>query len=664
MSQSEQILAATVPAATGRRATEADAAVGGLLELVPVPSWICEAASHRVMAANGAALQAYGRGREEFLGLEAGLLCLPEERDRFRRFLDETATGPAAGAEKKSSAEAGRRWVQRRKDGSLLTVELQAHAFRHGGRDAVLVFARDVTDELRALAALRFGQERFSLIASATSDAIWDWDLASDGLWWSESFRTLFGYSAGGGSHSFDSWAQAVHPDDRERVVRSILRCRDQATDTWREEYRFRRADGSYATVLDRARLVRDSHGAPYRMVGGMTDITEQSRLQAQFMRTQRVESMGTLAGGIAHDLNNLLGPVLLALDLLRPHVADPEGLRLLTTVESCARGGADLVRHVLAFARGGDGKRQPIQLRNLVREAARFASDTFPRHIAVQADIASDLWTVEVDHRQINQVLLNLALNARDAMSGGGRVTFSAQNDEVEQIPAGAGDSAAPGPHVKISVADTGTGIAPENLSRLFEPFFTTKEVGQGTGLGLSTVRSIVRDHRGFILIDNTLGKGAVFHVYLPAIPELQPVEDAPVSAVSLRGEGRTLLLIEDEPALRDLTRHTLERNDYRVLAAVDGPEGVALLAQHRDEIALAITDMVLPIMDGEAIISALRRIKPGLPVVMTSGQEPFGRQAAGVQDKTRRFLPKPYTPAELLAAVASCLGQVSRPL
>lgn len=627
-------------------------AMAGLLELVPVPIWVCAASSRRILAVNRAAIEAYGHARETFIGLQAGELCPPEERERFGRFLSEVEQVGSAGG-------TGAVWVQRKKDGGVLTVEIHAHAAGYEGGPAILVFARDITDELRALAALRFGQERFSLIASATSDAIWDWDFASDGLWWSESFCTLFGYRPGSENQSFASWEQAIHPDDRDRVARSIRRCRDQGIETWREEYRFRRADGSYATVLDRGRMVRDSRGEPYRMVGGMTDITEQSRLHAQLMRTQRVESIGTLAGGIAHDLNNLLGPVLLALDLLRPHVRDVEGERLLATIESCTRGGADLVRQVLAFARGGDGKRRPIQLRNLIREAARFASDTFPRHIAVRSEIAPDLWTVEVDHRQINQVLLNLALNARDAMPSGGCLVFSARNAREADSPAGAGECIQPGEYVKISIADTGTGIAPENLHRVFEPFFTTKEVGQGTGLGLSTVHSIIREHRGFVQIESTLGKGTIFHVYLPAVPEAVPADSPPVPAVNSSGDGRSILLIEDEPTLRDLTRHTLERNDYRVFAAADGPEGVAILAQHRDEIALVVTDLILPVMDGEATISALRRIKPLLPVVMTSGQEPSARQMHHAHDQRRWFLPKPYTPAELLAVVTSCFEQ-----
>jgi nitrogen-specific signal transduction histidine kinase/ActR/RegA family two-component response regulator len=391
-------------------------------------------------------------------------------------------------------------------------------------------------------------------------------------------------------------------------------------------------------------------------MVGGMSDITEQSRLQAQLLRSQRLESIGTLAGGIAHDLNNMLAPILLALDLLRLHQPSPDARRLINIIETSAQRGADLVRQVLAFSRGVEGRRQPLQIRHLIKEAARFANETFPHNLKINTDIPPDLWSVSADPTQLNQVLLNLSLNARDAMPDGGELNLAATNIQIDDALAATLAEARPGPHVVITVADTGHGIAPEHLDRIFEPFFTTKEVGKGTGLGLSTVHAIVREHHGFITVDSQPGRGSIFRVHLPA-ENLGAHAPSPATRSTSRGDGQTILVIDDEPAIRELSRNLLESHGYTVITACDGAEGVALFAQNRDRVALVITDMVMPIMDGQATISALHRLSPELPIIAASGLDPTGRFAQGTSAHAKHFLSKPYTPEKILAAVADSL-------
>ena len=620
-----------------------------LFELTPLPMCVRDGDSMGYLEVNRAALTTYGYTREEFFAMDVRDLLAPEEKERFRAYL--AARDPA-----QIDAYAGR-WVHLRKDGSRITVETWSHALVFRGRPARLVVVRDVTEQLRAEAEVRLGRERFQLIASATSDAIWDWDFATNTLWWGDSFYTLFGYHPSDFGNSLEDWSAAVHPEDRERVVRSLEAARDEARENWREEYRFRRKDGTYATVIDRGRIVRDASGRPHRIVGGMTDITEQSRLQVQYLRAQRMESIGTLAGGIAHDLNNMLAPILLAVELLRLQSPAPAAARYLDTIETSARRSADLVRQVLTFARGVEGKRLPLQLRHLVKEAARFAGETFPRNLLIQVELPADLWTIQADPTQLNQVILNLALNARDAMPDGGQLIFGGANLEVDAALAAAHPGARPGPHVVLSVADSGIGIAPGHLDRIFEPFFSTKEVGKGTGLGLATVHAIVREHGGFISVQSQPGAGSTFRVHLPALPGLDlPVSPA-TSPSANRGNGQTLLVIDDEPAVRDLTRHTLERHGYQVLTATDGAEGVALFAQNRDHVALVVTDMAMPVMDGAATILALHRIDARLPVIATSGHDPGGRLTRSIQGKIRHFLPKPYDPGQLLAAVRDSL-------
>jgi len=635
-----------------------EAAFQRLFELNPLPMWIRDAETFRFLAVNQAALGTYGHTREEFLAMTVHDIRPPEEVVRFQAYLADRRT---AGLD----TEDGRsgRWIHRRRDGGLLTVETLSQPMQFEGRPARLVIARDITEQLRAEEELRASRERFQLIAGATSDAIWDWDFATDTLWWNDSFYTRFGYTPADFDNRFATWAAAVHPDDRARVVGGLERTRDQGREFWREEYRFRRADGTHATVVDRGRVVRDKDGRPHRMVGGMTDITEQTRLQAQFLRAQRLESIGTLAGGIAHDLNNMLAPILLALDLLRMHQPGPEAKRLIATIETSAQRGAELVRQVLTFARGVEGRRQTLQIRHLIKEAARFAAETFPRNISVQTEFAAGLWAVSADPTQINQVLLNLALNARDAMPAGGTLAFSAANLRVDEPLAATLPEARPGPYVVVSVSDSGHGIRPEHLERIFEPFFTTKEVGKGTGLGLSTVHAILREHEGFITVQSAPGRGATFLVHLPAQPELEPPALHSASGPGPRGDGQTILVIDDEPAIRDLTRRTLEVHGYQILLAADGAEGVALFAQHRERVALVITDLVMPIMDGPATINALRRIQPRLPIIAASGHDPTGRIGRDSGTMISGFLAKPYSVEALLSLVADCLRQPASP-
>jgi PAS domain S-box-containing protein len=632
---------------------ETETAYRRLFDLNPLPLWVRAEDSLRFLAVNRAAVATYGYSREEFLSMTTADIRSPEERRRYEEFL---ARRRANGDDPEGDARCGR-WLHRRKDGSELTIEAWSHALVFEGCPSRLVIVRDITEQLRTEAEARLNQERFQLVAAATSDAVWDWDFATDQLWWSESFYSLFGHSPAEFDHGFGTWESAIHPEDRNRVVGSLHATRDQGREFWREQYRFRRADGSYATVIDRGRIVRDPDGKPRRMVGGMSDITEQSRLQAQLLRSQRLESIGTLAGGIAHDLNNMLAPILLALDLLRLHQPSPDARRLINTIETSAQRGADLVRQVLAFSRGVEGRRQPLQIRHLIKEAARFANETFPHNLKINTDIPPDLWSVSADPTQLNQVLLNLSLNARDAMPDGGELNLAATNIQIDDALAATLAEARPGPHVVITVADTGHGIAPEHLDRIFEPFFTTKEVGKGTGLGLSTVHAIVREHHGFITVDSQPGRGSVFRVHLPA-ENLGAHAPSPATPRSTsRGDGQTILVIDDEPAIRELSRNLLESHGDTVITACDGAEGVALFAQNRDRVALVITDMVMPIMDGQATIIALHRLSPELPIIAASGLDPTGRFAQGTSAHAKHFLSKPYTPEKLLAAVADSL-------
>jgi CheY-like chemotaxis protein len=368
------------------------------------------------------------------------------------------------------------------------------------------------------------------------------------------------------------------------------------------------------------------------------------------------MESIGTLAGGIAHDLNNVLAPILMSIELLRLELERQEKDEILDTIESSARRGAEMVGQVLSFARGVEGRRLSVQVKHLVRDVAKIASETFPRNIEIRAEVPSNLPPVLGDPTQIHQVLLNLSVNARDAMPRGGTLTFSAQNVVLDDQYAGLSPEAKPGRHVLIQVEDTGTGIPPEILEKVFDPFFTTKEPGKGTGLGLSTSLAIVRSHGGFIRAYSEPGTGSRFRVYLPATEST--TEPAPVADVVLpRGNGEVVLVVDDEASVRHITRQTLEAFGYRVILAGDGAEALAVYASRRTEIALVLTDMMMPVMDGPATIRVLTKMDPSVRIIAASGLTANGSVTRVANSGVRHFLPKPYTAETLLRTVREVL-------
>jgi PAS domain S-box-containing protein len=551
-----------------------------------------------------------------------------------------------------------------RLDGTSVDVEVNAVAFDFRGRTEVQVIARDITARKVAEAALRDSEERFKLVARAVSDVIWDWNLLTKTVWRSASYETIFGLSSSGPNMTRDAWLARIHAVDRDRVMNGLRYSLANGKETWVEEYRFLRRDGSYAVVQDRGQIMRDATGKAVRMVGGMSDLSERKKLEQQYLRAQRMESIGTLAGGIAHDLNNVLAPILMSIDLLKLSAThDPKQMKLLDTIQASTHRGADLVRQVLTFARGLDGQRVAVNLRHLFRDLERIIGDTFPRKIRILSDAAVDVWPVLGDPTQIHQVLINLAVNARDAMHESGTLALSATNVTLDAQFVAASPDAKVGPHVVLSVSDTGTGIVPEIRDRIFEPFFTTKEVGKGTGLGLATVHAIVKGHGGFVSVHSEVGLGTTFRVYLPADPGLRPAPLAPSTVKPARGGGELVLVVDDEASIRQITQQTLEAFGYRVRTANDGAEAVSIFSKHPNEIALVLTDMMMPVMDGAATIQVLRRLDPTVKIIAASGLNANENVAKAASLGVTDFLAKPYTTETMLEMFRKVLERPAGP-
>jgi PAS domain S-box-containing protein len=638
-------------AAAALRASEAR--FRALSESAPIGIFECDEAG-RVIYNNPALTALWGRPAAEILGCGWGGNIHPDDR-------------AATSASWARAAAAGSTWDQEsrllRPDNSVRWVRtLIAPGKAARGRVTGFVgTVEDITARQQALTALRESEERFKFVTRAVSDVVWDWNFTANTFWWNDGFLTTFGFAAGEVAPSVEFWTGRIHPDERARVVKSVHQLIETGAESWSADYRFQRKDGSYAFVHDRGHILRDAAGRGVRMVGGMSDLTEQKKTEAQYLRAQRMESIGTLAGGIAHDLNNVLAPILMSIELLRgEEVDEARRQRILDIIDVSSRRGADLVHQVLSFAKGLDGPRVAVRLRRVIEDLERVISQTFPRSIAIAVNAPPDLWSIIGNASQIHQLLLNLAVNARDAMPHGGKLTLSAANITVDSQFAGTSPGAKAGTYLLLQVIDTGQGIPPEVRERIFEPFFTTKELGKGTGLGLATVHTVVRSHGGFLNVESEMGRGTTFNIYLPANPVIELPDSAhPIAAVLPRGRDELILVVDDESSIREITQQTLETFGYRVVTAADGAEAVALYARRGSEIAMVITDMMMPIMDGPAAIQVLNRINPAVKIIAASGNDARDgvakARSAGVMDLLR----KPYTAATLLKLVRSVLDR-----
>ncbi len=548
-----------------------------------------------------------------------------------------------------------------RLDGSIVDVEVTSVAFDFRGHREVQVIARDISSRKLAEGILRESEERFKFVARAVSDVVWDWNLLTNTLWWNDGFMTTFGYAPGEIEPSVESWTKRIHADDRVRVVnglRSAIRTRDEC---WTDEYRFQRKDGTYSFVHDRGFILRDAAGNGTRMVGGMRDLTEKKKMEEQYLRSQRMESIGTLAGGIAHDLNNVLAPIMMAIELLKQGDGGKARRdKILETIHSSCRRGADLVRQVLSFARGVGHQRVAVRLWLMIEELTGIMKETFPRNIKMTTEVPDGLWPVTGDPGQLHQVLLNLAVNARDAMPNGGQLKIAASNVTIDAQFAATSHSATPGTYVLVAVSDNGCGIPPEIRDRIFEPFFTTKEVGKGTGLGLSTAHTVIKNHGGFLTVDSEVGQGTTFKAYIPAEMALRTVDSASPQQRELpRGHDELVLVIDDEYSILEITQQTLEAFGYRVITASNGAEAVKLYAKQARGIAVVITDMMMPIMDGVATIHVLGCINPGVKIIAASGLELATNMAKANNAGVRDFLQKPYTAETLVQRVREVIDR-----
>ncbi|MBI5772030.1 MAG: PAS domain S-box protein [Verrucomicrobia bacterium] len=555
---------------------------------------------------------------------------------------------------------AGREWqgeiCNRCKDGALVWENMSVSPVcDEAGRPThYLAIKEDITERR----AVREQIRQQAALLDVTQDAIFMLRLDLTVTFLNRSAQQLYGVAAGQAiGRKYDEVVYRKPPPDGAEKWKKLHEAGQMFV-----ERRHHGLDGAEIVVQVRATLVRDAAGAPTGVLVVVTDISEAKRLEAQFLRAQRMESLGALAGGVAHDLNNVLTPILIGTGLLKPLAREPHEREMIELIVESARRGADIVQQLLLFGRGSGTPRAIVDPGAVARGIVRMVQETFPKNLTLHTSIPRHLWPVEADRTQLHQVLLNLCVNSRDAMPDGGELTVAALNTQVDEAFAAAHLDAKPGPHVALAVADTGSGIAADIVEKIFDPFFTTKPLGKGTGLGLSTVLGITRSHGGFIHLETEAGRGSRFTVFLPAKQSAVVDEAGATQAEQISGRGELILLVDDETAIRVVAEKAFLKANYRVVVAGNGAEALAAFSRAAGEVRVVVSDMMMPVMDGPQLVHALRQLDPDIPVLAISGLRDARAELQKRHGRRLRFLQKPFLLDDALRVVRELIDESAR--
>jgi PAS domain S-box-containing protein len=525
-----------------------------------------------------------------------------------------------------------------------------------GGLLAVGAVISDVTEARNREERVRRSEERYRYVAKATNDVVYEWDIATNEFQWSEGMLDLFGYAPEDVENSPNWITELVHPEDVQRITDTFAGAFSTGAERWQQEYRLRRKDGKYASVEGRAYILRDAKGEPTKVIGAITDRSPQQSLEEQLRQSQKMDAVGRLAGGIAHDFNNILTVIRMSSEFLLQDLPESnESRHEAGEIMRAADRAAALTRQLLAFSRHQVLNPRTIVLNEVVEEIQGMVKRVVPENITVTTTLEPRLDAIKADTGQIEQVILNLVINAADAMPGGGRLDIRTSNVQVDEAFSATHLGVKTGDYVCLTVSDTGHGMDKETVTRIFEPFFTTKPVGKGTGLGLATVHGIVTQTGGKVWVYSEPGHGTTFKIFIPITRDVARIV-TPRSVKQFRPATELILLVEDEAATREAVERSLIRAGYRVVLAANGLEGLKVAAQNRNEIDLVLTDSMMPEMSGLEMVSRLRQTRPDIRVLMMSGYtEKMSASRFGLSDQP--FIEKPFAAADLLAAVQRVL-------
>jgi PAS domain S-box-containing protein len=618
----------------------------------------------------------FGWTAQDICGQNAEILFTPEDR-ATQVPGHELATAHAEGCANDERLHVRRDGTQFFANGSVRPL--------HDGQGEVTGFikiARDETARRTAEAALHETALRYRLAAKATNDAIWDWNLATNHVDWNEAIRVLFGYAEDEVEPTGDWWISHIHPDDCDKVDSAIHAVIDGGDDLWAAEYRFQRADGTFAEVFDRGHVVRNEQGQALRMIGAMLDLTERKRAenalreinetleqrvadrtadliatQDALRQAQKMEAVGQLTGGLAHDFNNLLTGISGSLELMQTRISQgrmTDVERYVGAAQGAARRAAALTHRLLAFSRRQTLTPKPTDVRQLVSGMEELIQRTVGPAIMIETVNAAGLWPSLIDPSQLENAILNLCINARDAMPDGGTITIETANRWMDHRAAEQ-RGLDPGQYISLCVSDTGTGMAPDVIAKAFDPFFTTKPIGEGTGLGLSMIYGFAKQSGGSVTIYSEVGDGTMVCVYLPRHLGETETEDALVDADNLprAEEGETVLVIDDEPTVRMLVGEVLTELGYTAIEAVDGAAGLKIINSDL-RIDLLVTDVGLPGgMNGRQVADAARSVRPDLKVLFITGYAENAVLSHGHLDPGMHVLTKPFAMDTIAARI-----------
>ncbi len=606
----------------------------------------------------------YTETEDERLAIALGadtFILKPAEPDVFLQRMHEVMTQPARRGVEQQADENAEAEVLRHYSETLIR-KLEEKSLQLTLANAQL--EQDIERRKNAEAALRESEERFRLLTMATSDAVWDWDICADKVWWSDGFRQLFGHALADENSTTEYWKTLIHEQDRARVLDAMEAALREGHNL-KVSYRLQRADGTWALVEDKGLLLRDSAGNAVRMVGGMTDVSERAALEARLRNSQRLEAVGQLTGGIAHDFNNLLTVVLgNAETLVELLEADPKKRELARMIVGAAERGAELTQRLLAFARRQSLIPHAVDVNTLLSGLAMMLDRVLGASIRFHIEAEKPLLPALVDAAQLEHAILNLCVNARDAMPSGGTLKISTKAVCLDQGLQSEGQTLTPGHYVQIQIVDTGVGISAEHLSKVFEPFFTTKSEGKGSGLGLAMVYGFVRQSGGSIQVASEPGKGSCFTLYLPVSEQPADEQEHPLSASANVAEHltntRCILFVEDDVLVRQITQHNLGTLGFRVVAAGSGDAALALakaMTQRGEQIDLLFTDVQMAGMSGPELVLEMQRLVPDIRVLYASGYSAQLAEPGRLPGTTAPVLAKPYRRAELATAIAAVL-------
>jgi len=552
-----------------------------------------------------------------------------------------------------------RETLQRRKDGSSIWVLHNLALMKdEQGNEFIEGTILDVTERKRAEAEILEWKNRYEAAVLASRQIIYDWDPKTNRVTFGVNLETILGYPPEEIGGANNRWRELIHPDDLDRYTKEMDRAQAIGTEPLHIEYRVRKKNGPYYTVKDEGHYILDGSAKTGHLVGFITDITEQRMLEEQLRQSQKMEAVGRLAGGLAHDFNNLLTVIKGYSRMVLDDPRREEKVRAnVEHIDSAAERAASLTRHLLAFSRKQVLQPKVIDLNLLIENLDKMLRRLIGEDILVVTATAEALGSVKADPGQIEQVIMNLVVNARDAMPNGGKLTLETANVDLDADYAREHEGVRPGRYVMLAVSDTGSGMDLQTQARIFEPFFTTKELGRGTGLGLSTVYGIVKQSGGHIWVYSELNRGTTFKIYLARVDDpAGKVQQVARPAVPTEGH-ETLLLVEDDQQVRELTHSVLVACGYHVLIAENGPAAVKICEQQGSDIDLLVTDVVMPGISGREVASQVTARWPDIKVLYMSGYTENSIVHHGVLDNGTFFLAKPFTPTSLANKVREVL-------